>query len=137
MGASGVPETGFQTDLPTGDAHFVRAVGLADTRGDTTLKGKPSVPGGSGKTSEMQSIGPWFRNRVASPVGMEASPAQALMWGAYAPATGVKSDIGAPKLEILSTQIGKLAQRLGVSPETARDMVITGKAGAFRHGGSV
>jgi hypothetical protein len=137
MGASGVPETGFQTDLPTGDAHFARAVGLADTRGDRTLKGQPAVPGSSASTAEMGVVGPWFRNSVASPLGMEASPAQAVLWGAMSPHTGVKSAIGAPKLELLSQQIGKVAQRLGVSPETARDLVITGKAGAFRRGGRV
>jgi hypothetical protein len=53
------------------------------------------------------------------------------LWGAYAPQTGVETTIGAPKLEILATQIGKVATRLGVSPETARDMVITGQTGAF------
>jgi hypothetical protein len=137
MGASGVPETGFQTDLPTGDAHFARAVGLPDTRGDRTLKGQPVVPGSSASTSEMGVIGPWFRNQVASPLGMEASPAQAVLWGAMSPHTGVKSAIGAPKLELLSQQIGKLSQRLGISPESARDLVITGKAGAFAAGGRV
>lgn len=84
----------------------------------------------------MQTLHPWWRDRVAAQAGLESVPAQALTWGAYSPYTGVESAIGAPKLEILSTQIGKVAQRLGVSPETARDMVITGKAGAFRDGGS-
>jgi hypothetical protein len=37
--ASGVPQTGFQTATPVGDAHWSRAVGLADTRGAKTLKG--------------------------------------------------------------------------------------------------
>lgn len=135
--ASGVPETGFQTDLPVGDAHFSRGVGLADVRGDRTNKGVPAVPQGSVTTPEMQMLHPWWRDQVAAQAGLESVPAQALMWGAYSPYTGVESAIGAPKLEILSTQIGKLATRLGVSPETARDLVITGKAGAFRVGGHV
>lgn len=135
--ASGVPETGFQTDLPVGDAHFSRGVGLADVRGGRTNKGVPTVPQGSVTTPEMQMLHPWWRDRVAAQAGLESVPAQALMWGAYSPYTGVESAIGAPKLEILSTQIGKLATRLGVSPETARDLVITGKAGAYRFGGSV
>lgn len=135
--ASGVPETGFQTDMPVGDAHWARGVGLADTRGTRTSKGQEIVPGSSVSTPEMDTLGPWWRNKVAGQVGLDSVPAQALLWGAMSPYTGVKSAIGAPKLEILSTQIGKLAQRLGVSPETARDLVISGKAGAFSEGGQV
>ncbi|MBS0599486.1 MAG: hypothetical protein JSR92_19685, partial [Proteobacteria bacterium] len=123
--ASGVPETGFQTDFPVGDAHFARGIGLADTRGPS-LKTDASLTG-----SEAQTIAPWFRDRVARQAGMEAVPGQALIWGAFSPYTGVESTIGAPKLEILATQIGKVADRIGVSPETARDMVITGQTGAF------
>ena len=37
---------------------------------------------------------------------------------------------GAPKLELLAQQIMKTANRLGVSPETARDMVLLGKTHA-------
>lgn len=135
--SSGVPQTGFQTDLPVGDAHFARATGLADTRGTRTSGGQEIVPGSSVSTPEMQTLHPWWRDKVAAQAGLESVPAQALAWGAFSPYTGVESAIGAPKLEILSTQIGKLAQRLGVSPETARDMVISGKAGAFAEGGSV
>lgn len=137
IAASGVPETGFQTETPVGDAHWARGVGLADTRGTRTSKGQEIVPGSSVSTPEMQTLAPWWRNKVAAPSGLESVPAQALAWGAYSPYTGVKSEIGAPKLEILSTQIGKLAARLGVSPETARDLVIQGKAGAFAEGGRV
>lgn len=137
IAASGVPETGFQTETPVGDAHWARGVGLADTRNTRTLQGKEIVPGSSVSTPEMQTLAPWWRNRVAGPAGMESVPAQALAWGAFSPYTGIQTAIGAPKLEILSTQIGKLAQRLGVSPETARDMVISGKAGAFADGGLV
>lgn len=123
--SSGVPETGFQTTTPVGDAHWVRGVGLADTRP------APVHYAGSVKTSEMQSLAPWWRDRVAAQAGLDSVPAQALGWGAFAPATGVATQVGAPKLEILAQQIGKLADRLGVSPETARDLVISGKAGAF------
>lgn len=135
--ASGVPETGFQTDTPVGDAHWARGVGLADTRGTRTSKGQEIVPGSSVSTPEMQQLAPWWRDKVAAPVGLDSVPAQALLWGSMSPYTGVKSAIGAPKLEILSTQIGKLANRLGISPETARDLVISGKAGAFSEGGTV
>jgi hypothetical protein len=133
--ASGVPQTGFQTDLPVGDAHWARAVGLADTRGSRTSRGQEIVPGSSVSTPEMQALHPWWKNRVAGPAGLESVPAQALLWGSMSPYTGVQSAIGAPKLEMLSTQIGKLAQRMGISPESARDLVIQGKAGAYRDGG--
>lgn len=124
--ASGVPATGFQTNLPVGDAHWTRAVGLSDTRGPAL-----QAYGKSALTSEMNQLGPWWQSRVANPSGMEAVPAQALLWGAMAPQTGVESAVGSPKLEMLATQIGKTARRLGVSPETARDLIIQGKAGAF------
>lgn len=137
IGASGVPETGFQSDMPVGDAHWARGVGLADTRNHRTLKGEPITPGSSASTPEMQTLGPWWRDRVAAQAGYQAVPAQATAWGAFAPYTGVTSKIGAPKLEILSTQIGKVADRLGISPESARDLVISGQAGAYRRGGSV
>ena len=38
--------------------------------------------------------------------------------------------VGAPKLELLSQRIMDTSRRLGVSPETARDMVIMGKTHA-------
>ena len=50
--------------------------------------------------------------------------------GAGSGATGVTSPIGAGKLELLAQQIGKTAQRLNVSPETARDMIIRGQTHA-------
>jgi hypothetical protein len=64
-------------------------------------------------------------------------PAQAVIWGAGSGATGVTSPIGAPKLELLAQQIGETATRLGVTPETARDMIIRGQtyAGGLSKGG--
>jgi hypothetical protein len=125
--ASGVPQTGFQTQYPVGDAHWSRLVGLPDVRGATTKKGEESVPVASASVPEMVALSPWFRNKVAQPMGLEAVPAQAVIWGAGSGATGVTSPIGAPKLELLSQQIGQTAKRLGVSPQTARDLIIQGK----------
>jgi hypothetical protein len=122
--ASGVPETGFQTSGPVGDAHFSRGVGLSDTR-----KG-PSDVQGSFSTSEYQTLQPWWQDEVAREVGLESVPAQARLWTALGPQTGVESELGAPKLELLAKQIMTAAKRLRVSPETARDMVLSGKAGA-------
>ena len=125
--ASGVPATGFQTRTPVGDAHWSRAVGLADTRNPKTIKGQEVVPGASVSTPEMSALGPWWRHKIASQLGLESVPAQALAWGAFSPQTGVTTPIGAPKLELIAKQIGLTAHRLGVSPQTARDLVLTGK----------
>lgn len=135
--ASGVPETGFQTQWPVGDAHWSRLVGLPDVRGATTKKGVETIPKASASVPEMVSLGPWFNQKIAQPMGLEAVPAQAVIWGAGSGATGVTSPIGAPKLELLAQQIGETATRLGVSPETARDMIIRGQtyAGGISKGG--
>jgi len=125
--ASGVPATGFQTRTPVGDAHWSRAVGLADTRNPKTVKGVEVVPGASVSTPEMSQLGPWWQHNIAAKLGLESVPAQARAWGAFSPQTGVTTPIGAPKLELIAKQIGLTAKRLGVTPETARDMVLTGK----------
>lgn len=128
--ASGVPQTGFQTQWPVGDAHWSRLVGLPDVRGATTKKGVPSIPNASASVPEMTALGPWWAKDVAAPMGLEAVPAQAIVWGAGSGATGVTSPIGAPKLELLAQQIGKAANRMGVTPEDARDMIIRGQGHA-------
>lgn len=121
--ASGVPETGFQTAMPVGDAHWSRAVGLGDTRTNQAY-------GASVSTPEMSQLGPWWRDRIASKVGLESVPAQALAWGTFARQTGVDTPVGAPKLELLAQQIEKAARREGVPPEVMRDRVLLGKAHA-------
>jgi hypothetical protein len=136
--ASGVPETGFQTATPVGDAHWSRAVGLADTRGAKTIKGKEVVPGASVSNPEMSMLGPWWREEIAAPLGLESVPAQARAWGTFSPQTGVTTPIGAPKLELIAKQIMHTAKRMGVSPETARDYVLSGKTYAGKKkGGNV
>ena len=135
--ASGVPQTGFQTATPVGDAHWSRAVGLADTRGAKTMKGKEVVPGASVSNPEMSALAPWWREKIAAPLGLESVPAQARAWGAFSPQTGVTSPIGAPKLELMAQKIMETSSRLGVSPETARDMVLTGKTYAGKKAGGL
>jgi hypothetical protein len=135
--ASGVPQTGFQTDMPVGDAHWSRAVGLADTRGNATRKGKSVVPGASVSNPEMSQLGPWWRDKIASQSGLESVPAQARAWGAFSPQTGVESPIGAPKLELLSIKIMEAADRYGVSPEQARDMILKGEGYAGKAAGGL
>lgn len=113
--ASGVPEVGFQTKWAVPDAHFSRAVGLADTRE------APKSFKQSASMAEYQTLAPWWRDKIATPSDLQAVPAQALAWGLYSPQTGVTSPIGAPKLELIAQQIGETARRFGISPEDARD----------------
>lgn len=127
--ASGVPETGFQTDFPVADAHFSRIIGLPDTRGARTSFGEEVVPKASASPTEVASLTPWWQD-VAASTGLSPVGAQGVVWGAGSGATGVTSPIGAPKLELLAQQIHKAAKRMGVSPETARDLIISGKAHA-------
>jgi len=131
--ASGVPETGFQTRLPVADAHFTRAIGAADVRAAQGHK----HPGVSMKTPEYSQTGPWFRERVAAPLGIEAVPGQARLWGLMAPQTGVDTAIGAPKLELIAQRIYERAQKLGIDPKTLRDQVLRGGAHAGILGGLI
>ena len=124
MQASGVPQTGFQTRLPVPDAHWGRSVGVADVR--TTAN-----PGVSLKGPEYNELGPWYRENVAKPLGIEAVPAQGRQWGVYAPQTGVDTAVGAPKLELLSQMVWERAKRLGIDPKALRDQVLLGKEHAL------
>jgi hypothetical protein len=118
--ASGVPETGFQTAWPVPDAHFTRAVGMSDVR-------KNAGPGDYMGGSEYRTFAPWFRQNVSQPLGIEAVPTQALTWGTYAPQTGVKTPIGAGKLELISQRMWERAKELGVDPQLFRDQVLLGQ----------
>ena len=126
--ASSVPELGFQTDLPVGDAHWSRFLGLPDVRTSKEVSASVSTP-------ELQQLAPWFKNKIAGGSGLESVPAQAILWGAGSPQTGVKTAIGAGKLDLQATEIAKAAKRMGVSPETARDLILMGKARAGKKEG--
>jgi hypothetical protein len=118
--ASGVPQTGFQTAWPVPDAHFTRAVGMSDVR-------KNAGPGDYMGGSEYRTFSPWFRQNVAQPLGLEGVPTQALTWGTFAPQTGVKTPIGAGKLELISQRMWERAKQLGVDPHLFRDRVLLGQ----------
>lgn len=128
--ASSVPELGFQTDLPVGDAHWSRMIGLPDVRTSKEVSASVSTP-------ELQQLAPWWKKDVAGAMDLESVPAQAIMWGAGSPQTGVKTAIGAGKLELQAIQIAEAAKRLGISPENARDLILMGKERAGKkEGGS-
>jgi hypothetical protein len=120
-GASGVPETGFQTTGAVPDAHFTRALGVPDAR--KIPEGFNDYMGGT----EYRQIGPWYRDKIAKPLDLEAVPSQALMWGTFGPQTGVKTKIGAGKLELIAKQMWERAMRKGVDPALFRDQVLRGE----------
>lgn len=117
--SAGVPETGFQMEMPVGDAHWSRGVGLADVRTSATTNGSVTMP-------ELRALSPWWA-KISKKVGTNPVNAQARLWGGFADATGVKSPIGAPKLELISKSIMDAAKAYGISPEEARDKILTGK----------
>lgn len=123
MFASGVPETGLQTDVPVGDAHWSRGVGLPDVRGGSAEAQNKSV-----SAAEARTLAPWFRERVAKNEGFRAVPGQATLWGLLSGQTGVTTPVGAPKLELLSDLIAQHAQRLRMNPRDLRDAVLMGAA---------
>ena len=128
--ASSVPELGFQTDIPVGDAHWSRGVGLADVRTGKSTAESVSTP-------EIQQLAPWWREKIAGEIGTESVPAQAVLWGGLGPATGVKTAVGAPKLELKAIEIGNAARRLNISPEEARDLILLGKERAGKRAGGL
>lgn len=152
--ASMPQELGKQSDFPVGDAHWARLVGLPDVRpqknvmlddatGDVvkakdrdafTAKGgllRPGslINGASATVPEMTTLTPWWQ-KLSGEMGLQSVPAQALVWGAGSGATGVRSQIGAPKLELFMQQVDAAAKRMGVDTEAALDRILRGKAHA-------
>ena len=117
--SAGTEATGFQNQLPVGDAHFSRAVGLADTRGAKEF-------GGSITTPELLTMEDWWRNNIAGELGISPVNAQGRMWGTFAAHTGVDSPVGASKLELITRKIQDAALEYGISPEVARDQLLLG-----------
>lgn len=123
--ASGVPETGFQTRWMVPDAHISKSLGMGDTRTPGTVG-----QGASMSMPEYRQIAPWYRERIAEPLGVEAVPAQARQWTLFGPQTGVRTMLGAPKLELLSQRIWERAKERGWDPKVLRDQVLSGGAHA-------
>ena len=123
IAASGTPETGFQTSIPVIDAHIARSLGLPDVRGAATRAGQTE----SVTTPELTSLGPWYRDKIAKEVGLEAVPAQGIQWAAFSPQTGVETVVGAPKLELLAGSIKQAAEKAGIPATTMRDDVAAGR----------
>lgn len=119
--ALGVPETGFQREIPVADAHFARASGLPDIRNNWS----PDLTNAT--ISEVQALTQPYSRNIAQNLGIAPVQSQALQWGAYAPLTGVDTAIGAPKLELLAELARRTAERRGTSVRDALDAVIRGE----------
>jgi hypothetical protein len=126
--ASRASARGRQSDIPVGDAHWSRAVGLPDVRGLKTVKGVTGPNAASVSTAELQELAPWWREQVAAQAGLQAVPGQATAWGLFAPQTGVETAVGAPKLEIISDLIAEAAAERRIKPADLRDMYLLGEA---------
>lgn len=118
----------YQSNRPVGDAHFVRGIGLSDAR---TAAGY----GESIKNTELATIAPWWKKKIADELGITPVEAQARSWGTFGHATGVDTPIGAPKLELLAIRIKEAAKRYNISIEEARDLVLKGGGYASVGGG--
>lgn len=114
----------YQTDFPTADAHFSRALGLADVRGGKDFTASISTP-------ELLALTPWFNERIAAPFGVKPAQMQPIQWGLYSKQTGVDSPIGPPKLEILADAIARRAAIEGMDPMKYRDLVLSGLADTY------
>jgi hypothetical protein len=114
------PELGGQTRWAVPDSHFSRGLGMTEVRPwkQNRNSGKLAPNAEHMKAAEYSPIGPWFYNNVAQPAGLEGVPAQAIQWGGLAHITGVKTPVGAPKLELLGQQIMRRARELGLSKES-------------------
>ncbi len=118
-------ELGGSWRVPVGDAHWSRAVGLPDTRNLKKVDGVYKVNDASVSSSELGSLAPWFSS-IADDVGILPVPAQGRLWGTASHATGVETDIGASKLELVANKIYDQAQKRGVDPKLFRDYVLSG-----------
>jgi hypothetical protein len=124
---------GDQFQYPTQDAHFARVIGLPDTREVTALiqsRGPKAVRDkvkANPSKAEPPGIRTWFRDRIAVPIGMTGSPAQALLWNAAGTSTKVKTDLCAPFLELMLQAARRRAAVTGESPQTVMDRFIAGQ----------
>lgn len=119
-------------ERPVADSHFTRFLGYPDVRTGNTL----GVLRGNMGNPEYADMFPWWNDKIAGNLDLRPRDAQALMWNVGGPQTGVRY-IGPSKLEMISDFMEQSAHRLGVSPETARDLILTGQSPGFAAGGSV
>jgi hypothetical protein len=120
--SSGMPQTpiGQITNRLVPDSHNMRSAGAPEAR----------EGGGVGEASmgEFQSYGPWWENKISAPLGLSSRETQPPAWTVFGPQTGVKTLIGAGKLELLANQIERTAARERIPIAKARELVLRGRA---------
>ena len=121
--SSSIPQLGMQTSLPIPDKHFSQFL-FDEYFQNIGAKGEKAR---SLKTREFQKAAPWYRDKVAKPLGIEGRSAQGLQWGFASPVTGVRSPVGAPKLEILSDYVAMRAKQAGVPEEDMLRQILLGE----------
>lgn len=119
-------------EMPVADSHFTRMFGYPDVR---TARTK-AVLGQQMSNPEYGEAAPWWNKKVASELDERPRDAQALGWGLFGKATGVRA-IGSPKLELISDFMDEVARSRGISPEMARDQLLTREIGGKSRGGPV
>lgn len=124
----GVPETGFQNIIPVADAHYIRSLGLPDTRNLRWNKEKGLfLPDATSiYTPELQTLYPWYRD-VVGQLGLKPGQAQPIQWVGMAHHTGVKPPYGASKIEMEADRIVQQAKKHGEPVEKVRDEFLLGK----------
>ena len=140
--ASGVPQIGFQTNMPVGDAHWARAVGLPDVRplvavtdGDKKKKaiaaGREYIPAitankANASMKEMQILQPFFK-QIAAEHGLEPVSGQARLWGAMSHLTGVTTPVANPKLGLFADMVMRKAQATRQDPKELAIRILSGE----------
>lgn len=119
-------------EMPVADSHFTRMFGYPDVR---TARTK-AVLGQQMSNPEYGEAAPWWNKKVAAQLDERPRDSQALGWGLFGPATGVR-EIGSPKLELISNFIDEVARSRGIAPETARDQLLAREIGGHARGGSI
>jgi hypothetical protein len=117
------------SDRPIADSHFNRILGFPDVSTATTDAVRRGVP----SNTEYSDIVPWFNDKVAGRLGMRPRDAQALLWNLGGPQTGVRY-IGPSKLEMIANHMADVAERRGIHPEEARDLLLSGEIGGSSGG---
>jgi hypothetical protein len=109
---------------PVADSHFNRILGYPDVATASTKSVRNGVP----SLTEYSDIVPWFNKHVADATDLRPRDAQAMLWNLGGPQTGVRY-IGPSKLEMISDYMKDTADKLGIHPEEARDLLLQGRIG--------
>lgn len=139
----GAPKTPLYNEAKLGrnvryavpDAHHMRNIGAVDVR--PTPGGKQPLNIGSASGPEAIQQARWFDD-LTQRMGLSGVGGQALNWNLFGPATGVKTDLGKPFVELVIDAAQRETVKQGLRPtkenirKTLEDFVLRkGKLGAM------